>query len=140
MKSNICSVYRLSNKDRIHQGDLLRNFDFNYVSIDDTGQLYNDTVTLPYALILSQECDLENDFNSRQSLTREYDKLSQDKIKSYNDKLMQSILISPAFPSNKLREGTHLSEHEHVLKINSKNWKIVKQNNNPRYHFLRNHY
>jgi len=50
---------------------------------------------------------------------------------------MQSILISPAFPSNKLREGTHLSENDKVLRINSKNWKIIQQNNNPRYHFLK---
>jgi hypothetical protein len=85
---------------------------------------------LPYLVVLSQECDLENDFDSRPP---------KKESKHPHDKFLQSILVCPAYPAEKLRKGTHLESLELTMQhLNSKKWNDVKNNDAPRYHFLSN--
>ena len=54
--------------------------------------------------------------------------------------MVPSILLCPAYPADKLREGNHLSflglKMSRIGKTKSTSWKTLKHNDNPRYHFL----
>lgn len=45
-------------------------------------------------------------------------------------------MLCPAFPAALLKEGIHISDDCLLNKFNSKSWKIVKHNDNFRYHYL----
>lgn len=78
-----------------------------------------------YAVVLTQECDLEQDFRNKEQ--------NGDK----QDKCLPSILLAPAYLAEQLREGTHLSDLGLVMEhIDSKRWRILIRDNNKRYHFL----
>ncbi|NUZ05502.1 hypothetical protein [Piscinibacter koreensis] len=81
---------------------------------------------LPYCVILSQDCDLEHDYNQRQDSTR-----------ADNDKYLLTLLLAPAYPAEIFREGAHLQEQDlKMQRINSTAWKQLTQNGMMRYHFL----
>lgn len=125
MKSKIEDFYIRHNSDRICQGDIFR--DFNY---QEKVEIINKKIKvykriIPYLIVLTQDCDLESDFRNFQQLDDNH------------DKILQHILVCPAYPSEKLREGTHLKESKfNMQKINSNLWSQVKSNNNSRYHYL----
>ena len=131
MKSKINSIYRVNNTQRVLQGDVLTNIDIPIY--DDELHLIN----MEYGVILSQDCDLNQDYNSRKEITD----VSNDKDNlSLNNKMIPSILICPAYLAEQLRKGTHLkSLNQPMVKIsNSKKtpWKKIMQNETPHYHFL----
>ena len=83
---------------------------------------------LPYAVVLSQECDLEHDFNNH---------TDEEKRAKNMDKGIPSILICPAYLAAEVRSGSHLSAQGlQMHPINSGEWNRVKQNGSYRYHFL----
>ena len=115
---------------RATQGDIYRNvvapFSVVPVNGESGAELEITEIEYPYAVVLSQECDLEQDFTNR--------KMAQDK----QDKFLPSILFAPAYLAQPLREGKHLEEVGLKMeRINSANWHINKQNRNLRYHFLK---
>lgn len=65
---------------------------------------------------------------------------SDKKISSFYNKMIPSILLSPAYPSDSLREGNHLNfldlEMTKIGKKKDTRWKILVQNETPRYHYL----
>ncbi|MBL6751087.1 MAG: hypothetical protein ISP90_11225 [Nevskia sp.] len=116
--------------DRLHQGDILRDIEIlegvtEEVDPDGGEHLRERKRTLPYVVVLTQDCDLEQDFNSRANDAR----LDEDKF-------LLSILVCPAYPAAQLRAGVHLGEGHVMSRINSDRWKPLKDNQNPRYHFL----
>lgn len=120
------SPYLTTPTSRYRQGDILRD-----VQIVEWAEVINNELAvkarnLKYCIILSQECDLEHDYNNREDL---------EKCKNDTDKFLQSLLLCPAYPAATWRLGTHLEELK-MQKINSDEWKRVKQNNNYRYHYL----
>ena len=150
MKSNINSMYRHHNSFKIFQGDILKNVKLN-IEYDDNPVNSND-FTVPYIVIMSQDCDLDNDFKSYQAYSKfslkndlkssNFDDFSSDQknqLRSMYDKLLPSVLICPAFLASEFREGIHLRGYDnyHMQYINSKNWNTLKHNETPRYHFLR---
>ena len=87
-----------------------------------------DEISVPYLVVLTQECDLEQDYENR---------LETENANTTNDKYLQSILVSPAYLAEKLRKGTHLEALElNMQLIDSKRWKNVINNQNSRYHYL----
>jgi hypothetical protein len=81
---------------------------------------------LPYAVVLSQECDLHQDEQNRSNLKRDT-----------QDKYLHSVLLGPAYSSLSVKAGTHLAELKVKCEyLNSDRWKLVEQNKNDRYHFL----
>lgn len=112
--------------DRAAQGDIYRIIRTPISAKPLIGEeLEISEIEYPYAVTLSQECDLSEDCRNRENI--------QDK----HDKYLPSILFAPAYFSESLRKGSHLAEVGYKMEpINSNNWHIIKQNNNPRYHFL----
>ncbi len=90
---------------------------------------------LKFGVILSQDCDLNQDYNSREFLKT----VKKDET-TLNDKMIPSILICPAYPAEQLRLGTHLASiNMPMTKISSAKktpWRKIIQNETPRYHFL----
>jgi hypothetical protein len=102
---------------------------------EDEKRLVMETITLPYLIVLSQDCDLESDFNKREVMKKDF--LNDKSKKQCYNKFLDSILICPAFPAEDLREGLHLKGMERIVeRINSKEWDKVKKNDNYRYHYL----
>lgn len=82
-------------------------------------------VTYPYSVVMNQECDLHQDYTARQEPSGQ------------QDKLQPSVLMCPAYLAEQLRLGVHLKKFGRDMEhITSERWKLVRQNQNPRYHFL----
>src|SRR5665648_21353 len=125
MKSKIDSIFINHNEERICQGDIFR--DFEYLEYTPTSKKTGTGImkTFPYLLVLSQDCDLESDCRSHTN------------SKDTQDKFLFSILVCPGYLSEELREGTHLEEYKlKMQRINTDRWNNIKNNQNPRYHFL----
>jgi len=115
---------------RAAQGDIYRNVLTPYSAMPVNGEsdqeLEITEIEYTYAVVLSQECDLEQDFTNR------------EKVQEKQDKFLPSILFAPAYLSEMLREGTHLGKiGQKMESLNSARWKIVEKNDNLRYHFLK---
>lgn len=125
--SKVDTQYCKRNNGRVYQGDILRDMlllEMQYA--DDIGSKYNVVEkNVPYIVVLTQDCDLEQDFNNR------------NQISDKHDKYMESILVCPAYLAEEFREGNHLEEFGLKMeKWNSKRYKQIKTQNNYRYHYL----
>jgi len=130
-RSKIKNRYRKGRNLRLYQGDILKELSF--ATIESRQDLPKKSVTLQkvslrFAIVLSQDCDLEHD-----SKFRKENLVNQDKF-------LLSILICPAYELEKFANGEHLSGWE-----KDPNWKMnptpdikgIKDNNSyKRYHFL----
>ena len=148
MKSKIKNDYRYHDSLKIFQGDILRdvNIIVEYNDVED------NEFKMPYIVILSQDCDLNQDFNSYSKYTKyndeidliniNFDTFVKKKVYDFSkvyDKLLPSILVCPAFPAEKLRNGNHLQNYNNFIMqhISSKDWKKVENNEVARYHYLK---
>lgn len=128
LKSKIKSHYQQHSCERITQGDILRDLSIIIVNEDLTVL----SLEYQYGAILSQDCDLEQGCKipiippGAPTLVTEF------------NQFLPSILFIPAFPAELLRSGEHLVNLYQIRtkRISSEPWSIIKQNNNPRYHFL----
>ncbi|WP_410320021.1 hypothetical protein [Methanobrevibacter sp.] len=126
--------YKKNNPLRISQGDLLTNVKIPILKKE------LDIVISPYLIVLSQDCDLNQDFDAHNQIkTINFDE-SNKKISSFYNKMIPSIVVVPAYPADNLREGTHLNfldlEMTKIGKEKDTRWKILIQNETPRYHYL----
>lgn len=123
--SAIKSRYVKHAHTRLCQGDILR--DVTLLEATDTdGDLAVFERTLPYVVVLTQDCDLEQDDAARKETPKKND-----------DKDLQSVLLCPAYQSLKVRAGTHLEELGLTMQsFNKELWRPVTQNTAPRYHML----
>ena len=113
--------------ERAHQGDILRDMLLLEMEYEGREGLKYRVVEkeVPYIVVLTQDCDLEQDFNNR---TQASDK---------HDKYIESILVCPAYLAEKFREGTHLEDFDLKMeRWDSKRYKQIKTQNNYRYHYL----
>ena len=112
---------------RICQGDILR--DVNVIDDykrDSSGELVFEELTLPYIVVMTQDCDLEHDFNNRTEVSP-----------GKQDKFLRTVLICPAYVAADLRKGDHLEDLKLKMeKFNSDRWSTLKKQNNTRYHYL----
>ena len=123
----IDSLYHKHNGDRIYQGDILRDVllvEMHFT--DETGGNYKvEEKKLPYIVVLTQDCDLEQDF------------IKRNKIAEKHDKYMESILVCPAYQAESFREGTHLEKFDLTMeRWNSEKYAQIKKQQNDRFHFL----
>lgn len=119
-------MYSYHSKQRIYQGDIFRNIEIytDFKIVD--GKIKTKKIIFPYSIVMTQDCDLEQDFNNRKS--------------SNEDQRVEliSILLCPVFNSNDLRKGVHLENVEiKCSNLNGKLWDPVKKNKDKRYYFLK---
>jgi hypothetical protein len=118
--------YRHAPSDRFRQGDIVRD-----VVVIEGVEIASEELrvaerVLPYCIVMSQDCDLEHDFNNRVNLT------SPD-----HDKYVPTILLAPAYLADTFRIGDHLqAQNLKMGRFNSERWKSLRQNQLYRYHYL----
>lgn len=116
IESNIKSRYLYIDKKRFCQWDILYNVDYN-------------NTALKYAVVLTQECDLEQDYGSfvEQGLWT---------LKNH-DKFINNILICPAYVLDVFCKWKHIDENKQMRIIYDSDLKKIKNNDEQkRYHFL----
>lgn len=124
----INSIYCSDKHDRIWQGDIIADVVLFYAgAADKAGNVPIVRFNATHIVVLTQDCDLQQDQESRQ----------RDGSKD-NDKTLNSILVCPAYLAEQLRSGTHLeSMGLQMEKHDSKRFSLIRSNQNPRYHYLK---
>ena len=122
-------LYKKQSHERPSQGALFQNISVGSAWVaPDCPEPQGEIWDFNYVIIMTQDCDLEQDYGNRQEL------LSGSK---QHGGLIPSILFCPAYPSQSLREGLHLKGLKYeTQRVASDLWKHLKQNKSPRYHFL----
>lgn len=125
--SKIDSRYVKRTIKRVCQGDILRDIDvIDSYTKDASGEIEYDELTLPYIVVMTQDCDLDKDFKNR----------SEDNPEKH-DKFLRTILVCPAYIASEFRDGNHLEDLKLKMeKWDTKRFKQIKEQNNARYHFL----
>ncbi|HMT01440.1 MAG TPA: hypothetical protein PKD96_01900 [Candidatus Absconditabacterales bacterium] len=121
--SRISARIRRRKKYRIHQGDIIR--DVTVVSVKRKDKVIK--ANYPYLIVMTQDCDLEQDFDARK------------KIGGSQDAYLINILVCPAYSLETFQKGEHLTYGGTILKrqeFAGKGIDKVKHNREPRYYFL----
>jgi hypothetical protein len=122
--SSIKQEYRRPRKARIAQGDILR--DITLVNgIEGRGSELFERYELQYAVVMTQDCDLSEDYKS----------LTDDAVKKQAS--IPTILLASAYPAQQFFLGQHLEDWE-LESFNAKLQGRIKQNDQyKRYHYLK---
>ncbi|MBA3284479.1 MAG: hypothetical protein H0U27_05390 [Nitrosopumilus sp.] len=109
-------IYIASSDGKLRQGEILSNIIQVKIKVESlrTGNIEATQILHPFAVVISQDCDCEQDFNCR-------------KNNVISDKILPSILFCEVMTAEELRG---------YKDIKSDIWKQVKINKNERYQFL----
>lgn len=132
--TDVNSHYRVNESGQLSQGDIFRGLEFRYVSIEDDATS-GYAFPFPYAVILSQACDLQQHYkNTEQNNTK------RDSDQKH-DKILNTILVCPAFPHENFLTGKHIDDRTMYdfdgPKGQEKAYNKLKKNDvYSRYHYL----
>jgi hypothetical protein len=120
---------QLGRRRRLHQGEILRDVDFIEYAVQRHGIIEISVITFPNVVVLTQDCDLQQDYGVRWSRT--------ERPKNHDKKLF-SALVAPLYNYDHFLLGEHLSDlGMSMQKVDSKTNKQNLHNNMlPRYHYL----
>jgi hypothetical protein len=114
---------------RIRQGDIFREIEYVEYVTERRGIIEVSKILFPLVIVLSQDCDLEQDY-----------RLTQDPPKATSqDKRLLSVLVAPLYNLEHVITGEHLSELSmQMAPINLKKTpgEYLLSNQRPRYHYL----
>lgn len=115
----------------MHQGDIFHRVSYYEDYTEVEGQFTLNMLEVPYAIVLTQECDLCNNKKERQLKNKPNDGVFE------HDKYLISLLCAPLYNSDHLFNGEHLSEIGIKSdKKNRDNRDFIKANRDPRYHYI----
>ncbi|MBI2871198.1 MAG: hypothetical protein HYY14_05745 [Candidatus Omnitrophica bacterium] len=116
-----------ADKTRLCQGDILRDVHWVEYVAEGSGLIEVARIVFPLAIVLTQDCDLEQDHRFR------------TEAHSTQDKWLISVLMAPLYNVEHVYQGEHLSElgiqMERVPKTRSAG-AFLRNNERPRYHYL----
>ena len=118
---------------RIRQGDIIRGVEMVEYAEENNGIIEVSKILFPYVVVMTQDCDLEQDFGNRQKNNM----LAMEE--KNHDKFLMSIIVVPMYNYEHMLLGEHLSELEMKMQKIDRNKtpdKILKRNDNPRYHYI----
>jgi hypothetical protein len=115
-------IYRASDeKEALRQGEILTGLiQFIPVYNESSPELEKiqfKPIIHPYAIIVSQDCDLDWDYTARQNQDKPY-------------KLLNSVIFCQVYTAQEIRHDKTIST------ISSSEWNFVKSNRYQQYHFL----
>ena len=115
--------------ERILQGDILSDVEYIEAVSEKEGLIRVSKIVFPLAIVLTQDCDLTWDFDSRHA------------EKPNQDKYLFSAIVAPLYNYEHFIIGEHLSELGQKMATISKNKektdnKNLRSNETPRYHYL----
>jgi hypothetical protein len=112
---------------RVSQGDLIRNVEYVEHVREDDGIIEVSKISYPLVIVLTQDCDLEQDYAFR-----------SDATKAQGSRLV-SVLVAPLYNAEHVYTGSHLSDldlrAESIGKKGTEG-RYLQQNQRPRYHYL----
>lgn len=122
-------VYKGSPRARVRQGDIIRDVEYIEYVLEESGIIEVSKIVFPLVIVLTQDCDLEQDYRFRWSR----------QVPKTQDKQLLSVLVAPLYNAEHVYQGEHLTEldmkMEHVPKKGT-HGKFLKTNQRPRYHYL----
>ncbi|MCL5267669.1 MAG: hypothetical protein M1469_06160 [Bacteroidetes bacterium] len=116
-------------KSRIFQGDIFKDVEYIEYVREKSGILEVSKINFPLVIVLSQDCDLEQDAHLRDLKEQ----------KSTQDKWLLSVLVAPLYNAEHVYQGEHLSELDLRMQQINKNrtpGTTLRNNETPRYHYL----
>lgn len=117
---------------RIHQGDIFKYVPFYESYIEKGGGFELTVLEFPTAIVLTQECDLEQNARERECFQE-----SNVEPHRMHDKFLVSLLCAPVYNAEQFFSGTHLSELDiKCERKTSDQRKYIKSNREPRYHYI----
>lgn len=103
----------------LRQGEIITGFTEFHVDVEklraDADTLELIPIEHPFVIVLSQDCDLVQDFARR--------------ARDENEDLLESILFCAATPAD--------ADFRHGLRVNNAEWRKLKENRELRFHFIR---
>lgn len=112
----------------MRQGDIYRDIEFIEYAIEKRGIIEISRIYFPFVIVLTQDCDLEQEYAQRWARKRN----SADQ-----DKWLISILVAPLYNAEHMFQGSHLSDLGlNMQKFNSDQRSKIKSNQTARYHYL----
>jgi len=115
--------------NRIRQGDIFREVEYIEYVNESKGIIEVSKIIFPYVIVLTQDCDLQQDYTLRWSKRQ----------RQNHDKLLLSTLVAPLYNAEHIYTGEHLSEIGLKMQFISKNktpGKNLRNNMMPRYHYI----
>lgn len=114
---------------RVSQGDIYRDVEFVEYVVEKEGIIEVSKIVFPLVIVLTQDCDLEQDY-----------KIRYPKIPPQNkDKLILSVLVAPIYNVEHVYSGEHLNQlgiDMRNIPRNRTEGEFLVSNQLPRYHYL----
>lgn len=114
---------------RLCQGDIIKDVEcIEYIS-EKNGNIEVSKIIFPLAIVLTQDCDLSQDYKFRWSKSNTLNE----------DKWLMSVIVAPIYNVEHVYTGEHLSELNMSMSPISRNktpGKNLQNNETPRYHYI----
>jgi len=123
---------RKSPRRRISQGDIYRDVEYIEYAVEKKGTLEVSKIVFPFVVVLTQDCDLEQDSRYRNPKNK-------CDVPSTHDKKLFSVLVAPLYNAEHVFMGEHLLNLQlKMTTINKKKTegKTLMSNDRPRYHYF----
>lgn len=131
--------YEQPSGDRPCQGSLYRKIETVIGSSDadeGAGSVNLAMWEFPYAIAMSQECDLDQHYRASRRLGN-IENPTEKGTTGFHDKILLTVLMCPAYPAQMFKQGKHLEEIGWTMGHHGTDaMKIIRRNGNLRYHFL----
>ena len=122
----------LEAKKIINQCDIFRDVEFIEYVKEDESSIEVSKIVFPQVIVLTQACDLQQDYNARKQ---------RNETKTGNqDKFLISVIVAPMYNFEDFRQGNHLEQLGLEMEPKGRRSKslcenIIK-NENKRYHYM----
>lgn len=126
---------------RISQGDIYKDIEYLEYAIEKEGYLEISKIVFPLVIVLTQDCDLEQDARIRDAFEKVQQKGNKDSpTEKTQDKFLLSVLVAPLYNAEHFFMGEHLDKLEmtmNSIKKTSTEARFIQNNTRPRYHYLK---
>ena len=115
------------NLPRLCQGDIIRDVACIDDVVESSGVLEISRLEFPLVIVLTQDCELEQEHQMRVQSSQN------------QDKWLVSVLVAPLYNAEHVYRGEHLSELDLTMQQISQNktpGSFLRNNEIPRYHYL----
>ncbi len=131
MAETVTKTYKDSSGE-INQCDIYRDIEFIEYVKEDGDSIEVSKIVFPLAIVLTQACDLQQDYNARKKIEVEN--------KGNQDKFLISVIVAPIYNFEEFRMGTHLDQLGLMMDPKGRRDRStcsnIMKNENKRYHYL----
>lgn len=119
---------RIEKTGTIQQCDIFSNVEFIEYAVEGEDTVEISKIVFPNVIVLTQACDLQQDFDARKRTC------------GNQDKFLISVIVAPVYNFEEFRMGTHLDQLDMKMQEQGKRDKSkcdnIFKNETKRYHYL----